>query len=911
LSERKQNINSNWSLRLFRWFCNPDFVEDIEGDLLERYEKRHQQGKAANRLLYLDVIRLFRPGIIRNFSTTQKINNYGMLQNNVKMAWRNALRQKQFTALNILGLTMGITIALMIGLYIDDENSFDTFHNRADSIYRINQSNIWGNWEEMMATTGPNVADALREDVPQFEQVTRLLDLGYLTVNADIKNPLSKSFKESNIYAAEENFLDVFSFELLAGDRRTALASPNSILLTASSMKRYYGREVTADEAIGKTIDIKQYDGRWKNYQVVGILADLPARSHIQLDLLTSLKSESEMMGMHGWKWIWTAFSTYGVVKPGTIITGLEASLQMLPPKWAPPTTERIFNQSFEEFTAGNNWKLELQPLKEIYRKGTPEVHPFGPTGNPQFIKIFGAVGLMVLLLSAINFMNLSTARSASRSKEVGVRKVLGSGKGLITGQFMTESLLYAAISTLLALVSLTLLIEPFNQLADKQIELATYFNQFSSYLIIIGFILLLGILAGSYPAFYLSSFRPIESLKGSLSNKLDGKSLRNSLVVFQFAISIALIICTFFVQKQLDYASKLDLGFAKDNILQLHNVEELGFDTEQLKAQIATNPAFTAIGKSFGIPPNVGSGDRYRASGPENPVLQLSNLRLEPDYLDVLDLTFLEGRNFDEGRPADKYKVIINEKAAEMLGWKVGETVGQKLTVASGNEDDFEVIGVVGNFNFQSIKQQIEPLVMIHHHNDKVWDHGAGLSYYSMRLNPGTITTKSDLQQVLLSLEKDLKSVDATVPFEYSFLDQEFENTFRSEERLGTILDLFAAMAMVIACLGLFGLAAFSAERRTKELGIRKVLGASIKNLALTFSSEFTRLLLISVLIACPIAWFLVDQWLADFAQRTPIHLWVFAVAIADALVIAVLTIGYQSLRIAAKNPVDTLKDE
>jgi putative ABC transport system permease protein len=906
-----------YALRFFRWFCNPDFVEDIEGDLLERFEKRVAENKAAQWQFAWEVLNLFRPSLIKPASGGQQLNNYGMLKTMFKIAWRNAIRQKQFSVLNIAGLTIGIATSILIGLYVFDETSYDTFHEKADRIYRVNQPNIWGEWDERVANTGPNVAVALREDAPEFEQVTRLLSLGAQVVSVNGVNENMHPFEETKFYAAEENFFEVFTFEFLSGDRKTALSKPMHVVLTLETLKKYYGESAEAGNSIGKNIQVKDYDGSWKTYTISGVLANLPTKSHLQFDLLASLGSQSEMMEMHGWKWIWTAFSTYGLVKEGTNVALLEEKMQAIPPKWAPPTTERIFNQTFEEFTDGNPWKLSLQPISEIYISGDPASQSFGPTGNPQFVKIFGAVGLFVLILSAINFMNLSTARSTTRSKEVGIRKVMGSTKSALLNQFLLESILFVFLSSFLALIIVQLVIPEFNILADKNINLLVHLEQPAFYVIIIGFILTLGIAAGSYPAFYLSSFSPTAALKGKIKSGFKGKFIRNGLVIFQFTISIALIICTFFVQKQLAYTSSLDIGFSKENILNIHNIEQFGFETDPLKNKLKSNAAFNVVGKSFGIPPNVWSGDRYKSAEPESPVVHLSNLRTEGDYLNVLGIDFLAGRNFESSRMTDKYSVIINEEAVKLLGWGSEKTanyapvIGKSLALASGGEEEFDIIGVIKNFNFKSVKQEIEPLVIIHLKNDKVWDYGGGRSFFSMRINPDAVKSSTDLIAIIESVEEELRKTDSSVPFEYSFMDQDFESTFRSEQRMGIILNVFTSMALIIACLGLFGLAAFSAEQRVKELGIRKVLGAKTSELAISFSAEFNKLILVSILIACPIAWYLVGQWLQEFAYSTPIEPWVFVIAAISAMTIAMVTISYQSVKSANRNPIECLKDE
>ncbi len=836
-----------------------------------------------------------------------------MIKNYFKIAWRNALRQKQFSILNIIGLSIGIATCFIIGFYVHSELSYDMFHEKGDRIYRVNQPDIWGDWEEQVSSTGPNVAIALREDVPEFEEVTRILNTGaqILRVQDDVE---SNVYNEEFYYAAEENFFDIFSFPWLKGNKATALSQPMSMILSEEKAKIYFGN----NDPIGKTVEVKDWQGHWQTYTVKGVIENIPYKSHLQFDVLVSLSSFSDQMKRDGWKWIWTAFGTYALVKEGADIATLTDKLQAIPPKWAPPTTERIFNQTFEEFTKGYPWKLDLQPLEEIYRSGSPDFHTFGPTGNPMYVKIFGAIGILVLILSSINFMNLSTARSSKRAKEIGVRKVLGSQKTALIKQFILESTLFVFLGTFIALLLVQLSLGVFNTIANTELELLTYLSN-PLFLVIVGvFILMLGIISGSYPAFYLSAFRPAETLKGKISSRFKGKGVRNSLVIFQFTISIALVICTLFVQKQLKYTSSLDIGFNRDHILQIHNIEQLGFDTESLKTKLKSNPAFDKVGKSFGLPPNIWTGDRYKTTEGNSDVVQLRNVRTEEDYLDLLGVEFVAGRNFDtSARPNDKYKVILNEEAVKKLGWGIKDNyenespIGKIVALASGDEDEFEVIGVVKDFNFNSVRQEIGPLVIIHHQNDKVWDYGAGLSYYSMRLHQESFTNASDVQEVITSVQEEIAQIDPSFPFEYSFMDQDFENTFVTEQQMGLVLNIFTVMALIIACLGLFGLAAFTAEQRVKELGIRKVLGAKMSELVILFTSEFAKLIIISIAIAIPIAYFLVDDWLTNFAYRTSIDLWVFALAAVFALAITVLTVSFQALKSALVNPVESLRAE
>jgi putative ABC transport system permease protein len=458
-----------------------------------------------------------------------------------------------------------------------------------------------------------------------------------------------------------------------------------------------------------------------------------------------------------------------------------------------------------------------------------------------------------------------------------------------------------------------------FNTVSEKQLSLIAHLTNPYFFGTLIAFILIVGFAAGSYPALYLSAFKPAETLKGKLKAGFKGAGIRNGLVVFQFTVSIALIICAFFVQKQLAYTRTIDVGFSKDHVLQIYNMHLLGEGAETLKARLQTNPVFTSIARSGFIPPNVWTGDRYhRAEGPNQPVVDLSYMRCDENYLSLLETHFLLGRNFDPANKADKYNIIINEEAAKVLGYGSKETWGDnsplgKFVVQSfGSEDKFQIIGVVSDFNFTSVKSKIGPLLIMHNDNDKHWSYSAGFpGYMSMRLNAAATQNGDDLQRIIDGVKSEIARIDPSVTFQYSFMDDEFDNAFREERKMSVILNLFTILAIVIACLGLFGLAAFSADQRKKELGIRKLHGASVRQLVILFSSEFTRLVAISIIIAAPLAYFMTDYWLKNFAYRTPIDIWVFLAAGLTALSIAAFTVGFQSFSAANANPVDVLKNE
>ncbi len=835
-----------------------------------------------------------------------------MLRNMFTIAWRSALRNKQFSMLNILGLSIGITASLLIGLYVMNEMSYDNFHTNADRIYRINQPAIWGDWEKPFASTGPNLSVALKADVPEFEEVTRLHDTGSYVVSYEADNGDINSFSEERLFAADANFFKVFSFPILKGNPDQALLNPQNLVITEAMATRYFGSE----DPVGKTLKIVQAGSTPRYLKVTAVTANPPANSHIQYNMLVSMSSFPRVKQRES-RWTWTTFSTYGLVREGTDIEALEAKMQQIPPKWA-VGDRQIFNvsgQSFDDFLKGKEWTLYMQPIRDAYIHAPVGGDRFGPVGNFSSVQIFGTIGLLILTLSCINFMNLSTARSANRAKEVGIRKTLGSLKRTLIRQFVFESVIFVLVSTIIAIVATEMSLSTFNVLAATDLSLYDKLADPLYLGLTAVFILSLGIAAGSYPAFYLSSFNPIEALKGKLSAGFKGKSIRNGLVVFQFTITIALIISAMFVQKQLSYSAKADLGFDKDNILQVHNVELLDSGAQQtFQTLLKANVSFEQIGLSDFVPPEIWGEDKYRAAEPGSNSIILSRLRATEEYLDLLDLDFVTGRSFDKGLETDRYKVILNEAAVKNLGWGITEhydddsPIGKKITFASNEEFSFEVIGVIKDFNFNSVKYEIQPMLIVHEDNDHMWESGS--DFISIRLNSNLIASPADLTAAVEDVKYKLTQVNPAVPFEYSFMDQDFEAYFKSEQQMGQVLNVFTLMALLIACLGLFGLAAFSAEQRKKELGVRKVLGASVYRLMYVFTAEFTLLILVSLLIASPLAYLFVENWLSNFAFKTPITPFVFLMAAIGSLVLAWLTIGFQSLKAANRNPVEVLRD-
>lgn len=894
-------------------FVDRHYHEEFIGDLEEIYEERRaSKGKFIADIMYcFDAIHLLAgfPASTKKQKTTNPL----FMGNMFKIAWRSALRQKQFTILNLLGLTLGIATCIGIGLYVYNETTYDTFHVNGDRIYRVNQAFIWGNWDDQAPATGPGVALAFREEVPEVEEVSRFYTAGEKTVRVTVGDQ-SKLFVESRINGADQNIFKIFQYPFIAGDPNTALKDPNSLVINESTARRYYGDE----SALGKVVDIKSASGEYSPYTIKGVIKDMPLKSHLKIDILFSLSSEPTLKDNEG-TWIWTAFGTYVLVKEGTDIAALTEKIQAIPPRRAAETTQKVFNQTFDDFRKGKPWALYLQPIRDIYLATypAPGSHRFGPAGNRQSVIVFSVVGILVLILSCINFMNLSTARSGTRAKEVGIRKVLGSQKTTLVNQFIVESTMYVAIATIAAFVVVQLSLGALNSTTAKKLELLPHFLNPYFIGIILLFIAVLGVAAGSYPAFYLSGFQPAETLKGKIRAGFKRKGLRNLLVVFQFTVSIVLIICTFFVQKQLSYTSSMNVGLSKDHILQVNHIEELGDKVQVLKNKLRSNPAFMEIGVSDGVPPNVWSGDRYRADGPGQPVIDIAWLRCDEEYLPLLKVEFLLGRNFDKANPADKHKIILNEQAVKVLGWgsreqwKTDSPLGKFVVQSFGPEDKLEVIGVVKDFNYTGVRQSIAPLLVMHEENELHWSYKFGQRFLSIRLNPASFENGSDLAGLIEVVKQEVERIEPSLIFQYTFMDEEFANTFRSEQQMSVVLNLFTALAVIIACLGLFGLAAFSAEQRLKELGIRRVMGAKVHEIVVLFSSEFTKLVLLSIVIAVPLSWYLADVWLSNFAFRTSIDAWVFILSSVCALGIAAATVGYQAFAAANANPVDSLRTE
>ena len=804
-----------------------------------------------------------------------------MIRNYLKIALRNLQNQKLYTSLNILGLGIGIASCLLILLYVSHEFSYDTFHSKADRIYRVSLNGKIADQEIFTTNTTPPLAFTVVDEFPEVENAVRLY-----THAEEVIRYGEMVISEKKVYFADSTFFDVFSFPLLQGDPATALTEPNSLVLTEEVARKYFGEE----PALGKTLLV---DTKKIPHIVTGIVEDVPDNAHFHFNMLRSM-STLEYSRSDGW--FNNSFITYLLLHEGASAEAVDEKLAGLVEKYVGPEVQQFMGLSLEAFMAqGNKYGYFLQPLLDIHLYSELS-HELEPNGDITYVYIFLAIAFFIILLACINFMNLATARSANRAKEVGVRKTLGSLRRHLVRQFLTESVMMSIIATLLALGAALLLLKPFNQMAGKEISIALFAEPWFM-LSLLALTLLVGVIAGSYPAFYLSSFRPVEVLKGKLKAGVKSSGIRNALVVFQFFISITLIICTLLVYQQLEYTRSKNLGFEKENVLVVSGIHRLPEgQQEAMKQELISQSQVVNASISNNVPPGVNNTTIFRKKGTEEDIL-ISTYHVDHEHLPTMEIELLQGRNFSRDFPTDTAAVLLNEAAVQAFGFD--EPLNEDIMYFGGDygmTQPFKVIGVYKDFNFESLRNTIRPLALM------LSTDGTNMS---VRMAAGDPTT------TLATVEQSWNRYAPDEPFQYTFLDEDFDALFRAEQRLGQVFSVFTGFAILVACLGLLGLAAFMAEQRTKEIGIRKVMGASVSSVILLLSKDFTKLVIISFLLAVPLAWYIMHQWLSGFAFRIEIGPGIFVLAGASALLIAWLTVSWQSARAATANPVKSLRSE
>jgi putative ABC transport system permease protein len=788
-----------------------------------------------------------------------------MFRNFIKAAFRSLLKSKGFTFINILGLALGLATCLLIVFYVVDELSYDRYSTKFSRIYRVNTDLKAGSNETSYAITAPPVGDAL---VKEFPEVERSMRIGQ-SVNVRFKKG-DEVIEEKNGFYCDATVFDIFTLPLLHGDPKTALKEPNSLVISKDIALKYFN----TTNVVGKTMFLVSDSSLHK---ITGVMANMPTQSHFKADLFLAMQPNTD----HTWNHFSTG--TYILLRQGADRKKLESKFaDLMRRNGSTPT----FN--YNKFEANGNYiRLSLTPLAQIHLHSNRQ-REIGINGNVQYIYIFSAIALFILILACINFMNLSTARSANRAREVGVRKVLGSSRKYLIAQFLSESVMVTLAAGIIAVLATWAILPLFNQISGKtlSITIQTFAWLLPTLAIII---MVVGVLAGSYSAFYLSSFQPIHVLKGRLATGFKGSFLRSFLVVFQFSISIFLIIGTLVIYNQLTYIRNKDLGFNRKQVLVIKNANAA--NPKMLKQQVKQLPGVINATLTHYLPTaNLSYLNYVDAGSGKN--IETQFWPVDADYINTMGMKLLQGRNFDEQFLTDSSTVIINETMAKMIGYKGGSL--DKITNMS---KEYKIIGVVKDFNFSSLRDNITPVMLVMNSD---W-----LPSLSVRINT------NNLPALMQKIETEWKSQVRGLQFEYSFMEEDFNTLYNNEQRMDKLFIIFTALAIIIACLGLFGLAAYASEQRNREISIRKILGASVSSITAMLSKDFIKLVFISIIIAAPLSWLIMQKWLQDFAYRQNMQWWVFVITGLGALAIAFITVSYQSIKAALVNPVESLRSE
>jgi putative ABC transport system permease protein len=795
-----------------------------------------------------------------------------MIKNYLVLAVKHLRKQRVFSFINILGLTVGITCCFMIFLFILNELSYDDFHENGKNIYRVMRVGNNNGERREIPYLSPPYGPALVNDYPDAIQksVRVMKDNNLISYN-------NISFNEKDMYVTDDNFFTFFDFKLLRGDRASVLKDPNSIVLTESSAKKYFGKE----DPIGKVLEFNKQ----QQLKVTGIAKDVPVNSHLQFDMVIPLEIYRSIQPEWFTQWPNNGLFTYVQLSPAVDPKQLEHRF--------PAFMDKYMGQAFASF--GLKMDLTIKPLKDIYF-ATDVLDRSVKHGNKKMVYIFMSIAILILIIACINFINLATARATDRSKEVGLRKVLGAVRGQLVSQFMMESVLYATVACILSLAAVKLLMPAYVNLLGY--ELPSFWNNPLVYAFIIGVILVVGLLAGSYPALLLSSFKPIESLRGKLKRGNSGALFRKGLVVFQFGISVLLIICVVIIMSQMNYIRTTDLGFNKEQslIVRFDNLS-ISRNKQQFKDQLQRIPAVQSVSLMSGEPGGFHDNYTFESEAKPGEKLLFSTQFTDFDFVKTLGLKLIAGRDLSEDFKTDSAEaVLINRKAASVLGYTPEQAIGKWIKNTGRDSLRRTIVGVVEDYHYATLKDKIGPLV-ISPGRDR-------------RLAMVKIKT-TQVQTAIGNIKTAYMSAAADYPFEYSFLDEGFDRLYKTESKQQSVLSVFSIIAIFIACLGLFGLASYTALKRTKEIGVRKVLGSSVRNICFLLSKDILKPVLMGTLISMPVGYYAMSRWLEGFAYRINFQWWMFAVAILTAMMIALLTVGLQALKAALAKPIKSLRME
>lgn len=875
---------------LLRQFLRDDLAEEVQGDLEEKFLTALKTRSAIRAKLnyWYQVLHYVRPFAIRK-SKSIPSNQYSMFENYFKIAWRNLYHQKMYSIIKIGGFALGVAACLLIALFIKDELSYDLQIPNGDRLYRVVgvstdngevRKNVW---------MPPPFANALKEDYPEVETVGRIntVQLFGAGANEIRRADQDQNTLEEGILYADPEWLNLMGFPMVFGDRTQALAAPYSVVISRTMSDKYFPNE----NPLGKTLIIGNHEDR--PYTIGGVTEDIPPTTHLHFNFVLTLKGKEFWQGEQT-SWGSSNYHTYALLRPGTDPAAFAKKMTKgVIEKYVLPSM--LQDGAVDAKEQLKNAYLEFQPVRDIHLR-SEDIDDRLSHGDIRFVLLFGAVAAFILIIACINFINLSTARSANRAKEVGLRKVVGSFRSNLVSQFLTESLLFSLLSFAIGLLLAWAFLPYFNILAAKSIIFP--WKEWWLTPIVMASALVIGFAAGIYPALYLSGFRPIQVLKGNLSAGSKSSSLRSGLVVFQFTTSIILIIGTFVIHKQMNFILNKKAGFDKDQVVLLQGANTLGESIIPFKKELVRLPGIKSASISDYLPvtPSKRNGNPFWLEGKTRTEKSVGGQfwRVDHDYIKTMGMNIVQGRDFSFDIRTDSQACIINQALARELGLK--NPIGERITNNSDGTRAFQIIGVVEDFHFESMKENIYGVCM------------------AIGRSPSIISIKvsaEDMPQVLESLNSLWKSFSPHQAIRYNFMDDRFAMMYADVQRMGYIFTSFAILAIIVACLGLFALSAFMTEQRSKEIGIRLVLGASVENIFQLMTRNFIMLVGISLVIASPLAWYAMQKWLEDYAYRIEISWDVFALAGAIAMSIAVLTISYQALRAALANPVNTLKSE
>ena len=809
-----------------------------------------------------------------------------MLKNFVKVGLRNLLRNKSVSFINISGLSVGIACSLLIAAYVVDEANYDDFYKDGELLYRVQLHRTFPGRESWFATSPIPMGGTLSQNMPEVEQATRLFRIFN---EVQVSQNRVDNFYETRVLAADSNFFKVFSLPLLRGNKEDALRTPNSVVLTETSANRYFGHT----NVVGESLELQDS----LNFKVTAVIEDLPKRSHFEFDLLLSFNSFPQVYRNN----FWGAYICYNYVKlkEDATPTSVEEKIPSLVEQYMAPQVEAIVGSKYEDYVAaGNVHNYFLLPVRDIHLNSNyqNEIKPNGSLTNVYF---FSLISVLILMIACFNFMNLSTAASVKRAKEVGMRKVLGSQKKWLIIQFITESVVLTTVSSIIAGIFFFYALPFFNDLAGKNIS-PFDFSWAIAIPILILLILFVGLFAGSYPAFFISSFSTLNILKGGLKLRNSRFSLRNILVVAQFAVSIFLVIATLLIFRQTNHMRDQRLGFDKEKILVIERANSLS-NVEQFMNSLKGNSAVSEVSATAHVPGRLLGGGTFEAIGiPATERFLFRAMNVDYDFADAYGLKLKSGRFFDHNLQSDTASIVINEATAKMVGWD--DPIGKEVLPTAGNRR--KVIGVVEDFNFASLHEKITPLVFFGISKDALEQNPPAL--LSVRIEGG-----NQVQEIVNSIENTWNEWNEGEEMEYSFLDAEFDALYQQEQNFASIFSVFAMLAIFIAIVGVLGLSAFIAAQRIKEVGVRKVLGASTSQLLLLLSSDFVKLVLVANLLVAPVAYFAIGKWLQNYPYSTGIPYDIMVITTVLSLMIIVSTVSFHAYKAAITNPAKTLKYE